>query len=273
MRLLIATGGSTHSETAVRLGMLIAPLTSAPPTVLTVVRYREDQPDAGALLAHAVALLTPAVSEFMTKVRVGRPDEQIVQEAKEGRYDLILLGERTHHDLLKRLLGPTAQRVIAHAPCPVMIAKEKVRPLKRILLCDSGATTPSLLHRVREQLPELLQNAVEATVLHVMSQISAGPGVAGKQLRATAEELIGEQTPEGKLLAQDIEALQWTSIPARPKVRHGFVVDEILAEAKSGNYDLIVIGAHHSEGWPHFLLEDLARQIVVQADRPILVIP
>jgi len=37
-------------------------------------------------------------------------------------------------------------------------------------------------------------------------------------------------------------------------------------------YDLVVIGAHRDEGWQRFLLDDLARKIVVRLDRPVLVL-
>jgi nucleotide-binding universal stress UspA family protein len=55
-------------------------------------------------------------------------------------------------------------------------------------------------------------------------------------------------------------------------VRHGLVVEEILDEAHAGNYDLVVIGAHHYEGWTSFLLDNLARQIITQMDRPVLLV-
>ena len=58
----------------------------------------------------------------------------------------------------------------------------------------------------------------------------------------------------------------------QPRIRHGPVVNEILAEAREGGYDLIIIGAHQTRGWQRFLLDNLAHQIVVQADRPVLIV-
>jgi nucleotide-binding universal stress UspA family protein len=55
-------------------------------------------------------------------------------------------------------------------------------------------------------------------------------------------------------------------------VRHGLVVEEILAEAQCGDYDLVVIGAHRGEGWRRILLDDLAHEIINYVDRPILVV-
>ncbi|MFN2278232.1 MAG: universal stress protein [Candidatus Promineifilaceae bacterium] len=46
----------------------------------------------------------------------------------------------------------------------------------------------------------------------------------------------------------------------------------MLNEARDGAYDLLVIGSHQARGWQRFLLDDLAHQIVVQADRPVLVV-
>ncbi len=55
-------------------------------------------------------------------------------------------------------------------------------------------------------------------------------------------------------------------------VRHGLVVDEIIDEAGTGNYDLVVIGAHRDEGLPRFLLDDLARELVLNVECAILVV-
>ena len=53
----------------------------------------------------------------------------------------------------------------------------------------------------------------------------------------------------------------------------GLVVDEILDEAQSGNYDLAVIGAHGTRGWKRFLLDDVAHQIVSQIDFSVIIVP
>ncbi|MCZ7668801.1 MAG: universal stress protein [Chloroflexi bacterium] len=81
------------------------------------------------------------------------------------------------------------------------------------------------------------------------------------------------QSPEGALLSHGVQFLHQKDVAAAPLVRHGLVVNEILAEATSGRYDLVVIGAHPTGGWQRFLLEDVTAQIVLKVDRPILVIP
>jgi nucleotide-binding universal stress UspA family protein len=113
----------------------------------------------------------------------------------------------------------------------------------------------------------------EITVLHVMSQIVAGPTAPGEwQLYANAAELMQGSEPEGDMLRRDMMVLRRLDADVRPRVRHGPVVEEILNEARDGAYDLLVIGSHQARGWQRFLLDDLAHQIVVQVDRPVLVV-
>jgi nucleotide-binding universal stress UspA family protein len=81
----------------------------------------------------------------------------------------------------------------------------------------------------------------------------------------------GKAALEGDLLERDIHSLEKSGLHSVPKVRHGLVVDEILAEARSGDYDLIVIGAQRQK-WQRFLLADLSHQIIEQVDRPVLVV-
>ncbi|GAB4443637.1 MAG: hypothetical protein Fur0044_39940 [Anaerolineae bacterium] len=94
MRLLIATSGSPHSEVALRLGAQMARRAGIAPTVLTVISGEPHHCQAAPILAHVRELLAPQGSDIRTKVRLGQPAEEIIREAKEGHYDLVIVGER-----------------------------------------------------------------------------------------------------------------------------------------------------------------------------------
>ena len=239
------------------------------PTVMLVVEHTSPNLEVLQTQIHANGFFSRA----QVKICNGKVGEQILKELDEAHYDLVILEERTPLHRLARLwhkspIGP----VVELTRCPVLIVRGKIREIDQILLCDSGGETSPLLSRLTAQLADLLAGEEQITILHVMSQISAGPGVAGKQLRAEAQELIAECTPEGMLLAQDVQALAHPTVHPQPKVRHGLVLDEILNEARSGDYDLVVIGAHRSNGWQRFLLDNLAQKIIAQIDRPVLVV-
>jgi len=243
-----------------------------PPTILMVIDHKTDHLSSQAekILSHARELLD--IPDLKTRIRTGFPIEEIIREAREGAHDLLIMGEIQANYLAHLLLGSTTARVAEDAPCPVIIVKGISSPIRRILLCDSGAGRSTVLSRFTAQLAEMLEGEERVTILHVMSQISAGPGVPGRQLRASVDDLIEEHTPEGELLGRDIRVLEQPGIHPVPKVRRGLVVDEILTEARNGDYDLIIIGTHKGKKWGHFLLEDLTRKSLVQSDRPVLVV-
>jgi nucleotide-binding universal stress UspA family protein len=287
MRILIATNGSSDNKELLCFSLHITRHVGEPLTLLTVIEPKIDLLSCPAdALVDGVRDQFPAPPfEVQAKVREGRIVEEILHEAREGAYDLVIVADSQRRSPVRRWLpDSTAVSVAERAPCSVAIVKGKTGPIRRILLCDSGANgpatappletakSPSVSERFAERLGDLFDGQEEVTVLHVMSQISAGPGVRGKQLRASAGELISEHTLEGDLLAHDVQILERSGIHSRAEVRHGLVVDEILAEAQSGDYDLVVIGAPAEEGWRRFLLDDLARKIVEQMDRPVLVV-
>lgn len=272
MRVLIASGGPGHTELAMRQLAIMAQSMDLAPTVLTVIKDSDRQAEAEAILSHAAELLEPVFETVNYKVRVGQPAEEIVREGESGRYDLLMMGQRTSRPLMTRIRGPVTQKVVSQTNLPVLIAKRKASPFERVLICDSGVQYPSLLQLFRLHAPALLATAKDVTILHVMSQISAAPGVRGNDLRADAFELIETHSPEGEILAQDLTYLEELSLKPKALVRHGLVVDEIVEEARTGDYDLVVIGAHRDEGLPRFLLDDLARELVLNVDRAILVV-
>ena len=270
MRILIATGGAPHSDKAVRLGGYVAEAIGASVTLLTVVKNEARRAQGEAILERAATLLPKAIN-LEKKLRAGHAAGEIVREARERNVDMLVLGQSVRRGLPRRILAPVLERVLDRLPCPVLVAQGRIRRPERILLCEGGRA-PSLLDRLVAQLNPLPADAETVIVLHVMSQMAAGPGVRAWELNAGAEELIQEATPVGKVLKQDLEQLEQMQVERRAKVRHGLVVKEVLNEARSGDYDLIVIGANQGSRWQRFLVEDVARLIVRYAGRPVLVL-
>jgi nucleotide-binding universal stress UspA family protein len=282
MKILVATGGSAHSDKAVLSGAEFAGATDSALTVLTVIKEPKRHAEGQAIVDRAVALarqvydergLAGAEVQIDTKIRVGHAAEEIVREAIEGSFDLVVVGTWPKQSLLNYLLAPTTERVIMQAPCPVLVAKGRLATLQHALLCVSGVGSPTKATRFLADLVSRMSRELNITVLHVMSQISAGPVIHEDwQLQASAERLMQADTPEGRWLRDEVETLKQTGARVQAKVRHGPVVDEVLSEALGGGCDLLIIGAHRQAGWQRYLLDDLAHQIVARAERPVLVV-
>ncbi len=63
-----------------------------------------------------------------TVVRFGSPFTEITAAARSLKADLIVLTTHGYTGLKHVLMGSTAERVVRHAPCPVLTVREKARP-------------------------------------------------------------------------------------------------------------------------------------------------
>ena len=292
MRILLCTDGSAHGQAALRFGARLARASAEPATLLAVVERASDRPAVERALAEGQRWLGDAPAPVV-KTRRGHPAEEILEEARPGDYDLVVIGARGRRGLTRFLLGSTAERIVRHAHLPVLVFRGPRRDLDKMLLCTGGQ--PQGLAVVKFGGRVALLAEAEVTVLHVMSQLPASP-VAEDQptvldgmsrlpampsrltghlddLDSSAEDLMARGTREGKHLLEALDILGEMGISARARVRHGLVVDEVSAEACGPEYDLIAVGAHSAKGWMRLLLDDVTQEIMdACADRPILVV-
>jgi nucleotide-binding universal stress UspA family protein len=273
MRILIVSNGSNGAvDSALSFGLWAARRVDEVPTVLKVVDRRVVKSPSLDVSTFNACQAKPESDGLQTRVRFGPWGDEIIRETQEREYDLVILGEKHAPGLAPAHRKSQAVQITERVPCPVLVIKGPVEKVQRILLCDSGAAYLATLSRFAEKVRELFNECEGITVLHVMSQISAGPGVPGKQLRADAAALIHEHALEGNLLLKDIQALEICGFHPVPKIRHGLVLDEILCEVKDGNYDLVVIGSHRYDGLQGYLLDNLARKLITRLDQSVLVL-
>jgi nucleotide-binding universal stress UspA family protein len=57
--------------------------------------------------------------------RVGHPLEEIVLMANDPEVDLVIIGSKGCSAIKRLLLGSTAERVVEHARCPVLVVKDR----------------------------------------------------------------------------------------------------------------------------------------------------
>jgi nucleotide-binding universal stress UspA family protein len=57
----------------------------------------------------------------------GVPDVCITTQARDGDYELVVLGSHGKGALAHVLVGSVAEKVIRHAPCPVFVVRAKTR--------------------------------------------------------------------------------------------------------------------------------------------------
>ena len=75
------------------------------------------------ILQQAVQVVWAVSAQIYTEMIEGNPAETIIKVARSRNTDLIIMGARGLGKLSGLLLGSTSQKVLALAPCPVLIVR------------------------------------------------------------------------------------------------------------------------------------------------------
>jgi universal stress protein A len=115
--------------------LYLSSITQADPALLDL--YRDEPAQRAriinATLEHSQVLLKQFCHEWveeLPKVRYlvanGNPFEKILDAAKDHRIDLIVLATHGRTGVKRLLIGNVAEKVVRHAPCPVLTLKPRV---------------------------------------------------------------------------------------------------------------------------------------------------
>jgi len=270
MKVLLCNDGSAWAERAMDLGKQIALATAGTVDILAVGEQVERMEAASRAAGDVAEDLQTADIAVTVHQRIGRPADEIIRQAHAVPYDLVVIGSRGRRGIKRLLLGSVAVHVVEHASTSVLVVKGQRRELRRFLICSAAGPASEYTVRFAGQLAQAVGASV--TLLHVMSQLPLAEDASPADLEAQTEDLIQRRSREGVHLNRLLDLLAAEGITARAVVRHGLVLDEIVAEAREGRFDMLVIGAHTTPGIRTRLVDNLSEQILLTVNRPVLVV-
>ena len=139
-RILVAVDGSDHAFQAARAGAQLARALGGQLTLLTVYHAPSDvlgEPNYSMALDQALdeargtierarhAVIEAGGPEPETEWLAGAPAETILAAARDGGYDLIVIGTRGRGRIQAALLGSVSSAVAARAGRPVLVVGDR----------------------------------------------------------------------------------------------------------------------------------------------------
>ena len=137
-KILVALDGSEASKRALRVAIELARALGAtlhalgveerlPHSAATLGEVQEAKAEANAFFQEVMAAARATAAEYgvllTPEVRAGNAAQQIVNVARQGGFDLVVIGAKGHGFLEHFLLGATADRVVDYAPCSVLVVR------------------------------------------------------------------------------------------------------------------------------------------------------
>jgi nucleotide-binding universal stress UspA family protein len=245
--LLIATNGFAGTWPSIEYGAWLAAALETKISLLGVTENLnpaaiDDHHPLEDVFARAVELFQKNGVEYTLEVQNGNAEDIIPRKAKQGDY-IVVLGPLGRPQFRRMLTGRSIRHLMEEIEQPILYVPESKLPLKKILICIGGLGYEVTAEHIAMQMA--MKSRAEITLLHIIPPIDLNYPTA-KTVNANWQHLADTNTPVGRSLRQALEVAKNDGLTANVTARQGNVVEEILAEVKEGNYDLLCMGSMYS---------------------------
>jgi nucleotide-binding universal stress UspA family protein/CBS-domain-containing membrane protein len=198
-----------------------------------------------------------------TKILRGHEAQALIEYVCSDGYDLLVVGHRGHSGVWGAFLGSTADKLVGHAPCSVLVVRPRPGggPLKRLLVGLDGSP---LGQRALEAALEIARPW--GASVHGLSVVEGEPPAAtqGRE-QARSDYLTQVQVAAGE------QALV-AGVSFKADMRDGYAAGVLVSQAQREEIDLIVVGATgHERPWSP-TAGGTARKVANEAPCGVLVV-
>jgi nucleotide-binding universal stress UspA family protein len=232
----------------------VVPLLSNPEfeSVAPELAAQAEGQAAAKVAAHDAAARSERVELDLILRRGSEPYLEIVDAAREHGADLIVIRRRGKRGLLANLLiGEMVSKVVAHAPCDVLIEPRGAVLWSRRVLVGIDPLDPDA-HTLALAAQVAADSALPLRVLCVAASAADRP---------SAEQALSAAVAQARARIDRVDG----------EVRVGRAHQALIDGARDAGADLIVIARHGGEGLARAWIGGTAQKVIGLADCPVLV--
>jgi len=245
--LLVATNGFKGTWAAIEYGAWFAQSMQMKVRLLGVTERLslaaiDDHHPLEDIFARAVELFQKKGVEYGLEVRNGDAERVIPEKANRG--DFVTVVSPLGRPRLRRWLTGRSFRVLMEQiKGPILYVPEIRLPLKNLLISAGGLGYEVDVENLALQVATT--SRADVTILHVIPPTDLDYPTT-RAVREYVGDLQDTDTMLGRSLRKALDIAKAAGLNAKLITRQGHVVEEILAEVKRGNYDMVCMGSRYS---------------------------
>ncbi len=270
MKILFCSDGSPQAENAVRFGALIAAACQAETSILGIVEKVGQEDTVLQALRRAQEILKEVHLNAELITKAGRPVPEIIKRTNETKYDLVVIGAARKGVRGPMCMSARAYKIIESVEPPVLVVIGERTALRRILLATGGTEHADATVNFAGEIARRVNASV--TLLHVLAE---PPAMYANLVKSEEDvsRILQSDSKLGRSLRHQKELLEKLGVPCEIHLQHGLVLNELLEELQSAEYDLVMSGSSPShDRLRTYIMGNLTREIVNRADLPVLVV-
>jgi nucleotide-binding universal stress UspA family protein len=273
--ILVATNGFPRTWPGIEYAAWLAGVMRVPVTLLGIIEQKqrpnidEEIHPLEDVFSRAVALFQKNGLEYNLEIHEGHAEDIIPKKAREKDY-LTVITPLGRPPLRRLLLGRSFHQLMADITGPILYVPTACIPPAHIIICLGGLEYGTTAENLGLEIASRIQ--VPVTLLHVIPPIDLDYPES-RTVRESQDKLIETDTLLGRTLRQALDEAHKVVKEADFKIRQGNVVEEILAEVKSGDYDLVCMGSQYSgHGLRQFYAPNVTAEVAEMIGCPVLTV-
>jgi nucleotide-binding universal stress UspA family protein len=246
--ILVATNGYEKTWPGIEYAAWLGTVMGVPVTLIGIIEEKqrpnidEEVHPLEDIFSQAVALFKGKGLTYYLEIHEGHAEDIIPQKAKEKDFLTVLtpLGRPPLQRLLQRR---SFHQLMADIEGPILYVPSACIPPSHMLVCLGGLGYGVTAEELGLEIAAKVESPV--TLLHVVPPIDLDYPES-RAVRKNLDRLTDTDTLLGHTLRMALEEVRNKQLKADLKIRQGNVIEEILAELKEGDYDLVCMGSLYS---------------------------
>ena len=245
--LLIATNGYKETKQAIEYGTWLADTMRMKITLLGVTEKLnpaaiDDHHPLEDIFEQAVSLFKERGVEYRLEVQNGEAEQVIPEKANSGDY-ITVVSPLGRPPIKRWLTGRSLRPLMEKIQVPILYVPQMRLPLKQMMICTGGLEYTESAESLAMQISKV--NHADVTILHVVPPTDFDyPST--RDVLDHLDDLEETDTLPGRSLRKALDMAEEAGLNARAVTRQGNIIEQILAEIKDGNYDLVCMGSPYS---------------------------
>jgi len=210
--------------------------------------------------------------------------DEICSVARETSAGLIVTSTHGHTGWKHLLRGSTAERLVQHAPCPVLVYRERKTPAR-----TQGKTKSHVNHSINNILVPVdfsecslagLSYAIQfaekfAARIFLLHVVDLGIAVSADGYALYDLEAVerARRNDAEERMAEFIRWAKFGRVEYATVVKSGHAVDTICEFVETEKIEMVITSTHGRTGLKHVMLGSTAEQVVRRATCPVLTVP
>ena len=244
---LIATNGYKETRMAIEYGAWFA---AKMRTKITLLGVTEDLSPAAIddhhpledIFEEAVSLFKDKGVEYSLEVQNGEAEQVIPEKANRGDY-ITVVSPLGRPPIRRWLTGRSIRPLMEKIKGPILYVPQIRLPVRKMLVSIGGLEYAESAESLAFQIGTACR--AEVAIMHVIPPTDLDYPSA-REVWEHADDLAETDTLPGRSLRKGLELAKQAGLTARIVTRKGDVVEQILAEIREGDYDIVCMGSSYS---------------------------